>query len=116
GTIVTGLAVDRDGSRVAIIEQAAWSWHRRGPAIRKWDPPIHLLNFVPRQRGRLRVFDGEGHELINELLPEAGQFELGFGADADSLWCWPAAWFARGVSGAVWLPTDPPARTLLHLT
>lgn len=115
GTIVTGLAINHDGSRVAIIEHAAWSWHRGGPAIGKWDPPIHLLNFVPRQRGRLRIFDGDGNELFAELLPEAGQFELGFSANADSLWCWPANWFARGASGAVWLPTDPPARTLLNV-
>lgn len=116
GIIVTGMAINHDGSRVAIVEHAAWSWHRRGPAIGKWDPPIHLLNFVPRQRGRLRVFDGDGHELFAELLPEPGQWELGFGANADSLWCWPASWFARGASGAVWLPTDPPARTLWHVT
>jgi glyoxylase-like metal-dependent hydrolase (beta-lactamase superfamily II) len=116
GTMSTGLAVNRDGSRVAVIEHAVWCWQRKGAAIGKWDPPIHVLNFVPRQRGRLRVFDGDGQELCNVILPEAGQFEIGFGPQNDALWCWPAAWFARGVNGSVWLPTDPPARTLLFAT
>lgn len=116
GSIVTGLALSHDGSRVAIVEHAVRSWHRHGPAIGNWDPPIHLLNFVPRHRGRLRIFDGEGHEVLAELLPEAGQFELGFDHSGETLWCWPASWFARGVAGEVWRPTDLPARTLLHVT
>jgi glyoxylase-like metal-dependent hydrolase (beta-lactamase superfamily II) len=43
-------------------------------------------------------------------------FEIGFGRDADELWCWPAAWFARGMAGAVWLPVNAPARTLYRFT
>jgi glyoxylase-like metal-dependent hydrolase (beta-lactamase superfamily II) len=39
-------------------------------------------------------------------------FEIGFGRDANELWYWPAAWFARGMAGAVWLPVNAPARTL----
>ncbi len=116
GTLTTGLALNHDGSRVALIEHAVWVWQRRGPAIGTWDPPIHALNCVPRQRGRLRVFDGDGQELSRQLLPISGQFEMGFGPEADDLWCWPAAWFARGFAGAVWLPADPGARTVLHLT
>ncbi|MDB5386235.1 MAG: hypothetical protein JWM11_1881, partial [Planctomycetaceae bacterium] len=116
GTIVTGLALNHDGSRIAIIEHAVWCWQRKGPAIGKWDPPIHVLNFVARQIGRLRVFNGDGQELCNLLLPATGQFEIGLSPQADELWCWPASWFARGFNGAGWLPTDPPARTLFHVT
>jgi glyoxylase-like metal-dependent hydrolase (beta-lactamase superfamily II) len=41
-------------------------------------------------------------------------FEAGFGA-ANEVWCWPTAWFARGMAGAVWLPVDRPARTLYRV-
>lgn len=116
GTLVTGIAVNQDGSRVAIVEHAVWCWQRKGPVIGKWDPPIHVMNFVPRQSGRLRVFDGDGKELFKQMLPAAGQFEIGFGPQAGELWCWPAAWFARGFHGADWLPTDPPASSLLRVT
>jgi hypothetical protein len=105
GSVAAALAVNGDGSRVAIAEYGVWSWVRSRPAIGKWDPPIHILNFVPRQRGRLRVFDGSGRELRNDLLPEAGMFEVGFGGEGDDVWCFPAAWFARGMAGAVWLPS-----------
>lgn len=115
GSLVTALAVNHDGSRVGLIEHAVWCWNRQQPAIGKWDPPIHVLMFVPRQPGRLRVFDGDGKELSSLMLMEPGQFEIGFGPSADELWCWPAAWFARGVNGCVWLPTDAPARKLLQV-
>jgi hypothetical protein len=39
-------------------------------------------------------------------------FEVGFGSGTDDLWCWPTAWFARGVAGAAWLPVDRSAATL----
>jgi glyoxylase-like metal-dependent hydrolase (beta-lactamase superfamily II) len=92
-----------------------WIWLRTAPAIGKWDPPIHALNFVPAQRGRLRVFDGAGKELFREWLPDAGLFEAGFGDNPDEIWCWPAAWFARGMAGSAWLPVDANRRTVYRV-
>jgi glyoxylase-like metal-dependent hydrolase (beta-lactamase superfamily II) len=115
GHVTAAVALNGDGSRVAAVEYVLWFWLRNGPAIGKWDPPIHVLNFMPKQRGRLRVFDGNGQEILSELLPEPGMFEVGFGAESNDLWCWPAAWFARGMAGAVWLPVDAPARTIYHI-
>ncbi len=74
-----------------------------------------VLNFLPKQRGRLRVFDGEGREMYRESLPAEGMFEVGFGSDSNEVWCWPAAWFARGMAGAAWLPVDSPARTVYRI-
>ena len=115
GHVTAAVAVNRDGSRVAVIEYGIWGWLRNGPAIGKWDPPIHVLNFLPKQRGRLRVFDGSGKELLSESLPEEGLFEVGFSGDANEVWCWPASWFARGMAGEVWLPVDGPACTLYRV-
>lgn len=115
GHVAASVALNREGSRVAVVEYGVWCWVRNGPAIGKWNPPIHTLNFLPKQRGRLRVFDGNGKELFRESLPEDGMFEVGFGGGADEVWCWPTAWFARGMAGAAWLPVDRPARTLYHI-
>jgi glyoxylase-like metal-dependent hydrolase (beta-lactamase superfamily II) len=115
GHVAAAVALSRDGSRVALVEYGVWGWVRNEPAIGKWDPPIHVLNFLPKQRGRLRVFDGSGKELFSESLPEEGLFEVGFSADANEAWCWPASWFARGMAGEVWLPVDGPARTLYRV-
>ena len=41
-------------------------------------------------------------------------FEVAFGA-ADEIWCWPTAWFARGMAGAAWLPVDRPAGVLYRI-
>ncbi len=109
------VAISGDGSRVAVVEYAAWIWFRSGPAIGKWDPPIHALNFVPRQRGRLRIFSSNGEEMRSEMLPAEGMFEVGFGGDNATVTCWPASWFARGMAGAVWLPVDAPARKFYRI-
>ncbi len=114
-TVAASVAINGDGSRVAVVEYAAWIWVRSGPAIGKWDPPIHALNFVPKQRGRLRIFTGKGQELRNVPMPAEGMFEVGFGGEDDEVTCWPASWFARGMAGAVWLPIDAPARKLYHI-
>jgi glyoxylase-like metal-dependent hydrolase (beta-lactamase superfamily II) len=115
GHVAAAAALNRDGSRVAMIEYGVWGWERNGPAIGKWDPPIHVLNFLPKQGGRLRVFDGSGKELFGESLPEEGMFEVGFSGDGNEVWCWPASWFARGMAGEVWLPVDRPARTVYRV-
>jgi glyoxylase-like metal-dependent hydrolase (beta-lactamase superfamily II) len=115
GTLATALAINRDGSRVALIEHGVWIWLRTAPAIGKWDPPIHALNFVPAQRGRLRVFDGAGKELLREWLPDPGLFEAGFGDNPDEIWCWPATWFARGMAGSAWLPVDANRQTIYRI-
>src|SRR4029434_6348164 len=99
GHVTSAVERTRDRSRVAVVEYAIWGWVRTQPAIGKWDPPIHVLNFLPKQRGRLRVFDGSGKELFSESLPESGLFEVGFSGGANAVWCWPASWFARGMAG-----------------
>ena len=115
GTVAAAVALSANGARVAFVEYAVQVALRTSPAIGKWDPPIHALNFVPMQRGRLRVFDGNGKELLREWLPEAGLFEVGFGGDADAVWCWPASWFARGMAGEPWLPVQAGARTVYRV-
>ena len=115
GTVTAAVALNADGSRVALVEYAVQVWTRTSPAIGKWDPPIHALNYVPTQRGRLRVFDSNGKELLREWLPEAGLFEVGFGGDADAVWCWPTSWFARGMAGEPWLPVLADARTVYRV-
>jgi glyoxylase-like metal-dependent hydrolase (beta-lactamase superfamily II) len=115
GHVASAVAISRDGSRVAVVEYGIWGWVRDKPAIGKWNPPIKVLNFLPKQRGRLRVFDGDGQEIYQQVLPAEGMFEIGFGSDPRVIWCWPAAWFARGVAGSVWLPVDSPARTVFRI-
>jgi hypothetical protein len=48
GYAAAALALNRDGSRVAVVEYAVWGWMRSGAAIGNWDPPIHVLNFLPK--------------------------------------------------------------------
>jgi glyoxylase-like metal-dependent hydrolase (beta-lactamase superfamily II) len=115
GHVASAVAINRDGSRVAAVEYGIWGWVRDKPAIGKWNPPIKVLNYLPKQRGRLRIFDGDGREIYQEFLPAEGMFEIGFGSDPKVIWCWPAAWFARGVAGSVWLPVDSPARTVYRI-
>jgi glyoxylase-like metal-dependent hydrolase (beta-lactamase superfamily II) len=115
GHVTAGLTLSRGGAYAAIVKYGIWGWVRSAPAIGKWNPPIHVLNFIPKHRGRLAVFDPVGKELFSELLPEEGLFEIGFSGSADEIWCWPGAWFARGMAGAVWLPVDAPARTLYRI-
>jgi len=115
GHVAASVALNHDGSRFAFVEYGIWSWVRTRPAIGKWDPPIHALSFLPQQRGRLRVFDGNGKELLHESLVEEGMFEVGLSPDAHAVWCWPTAWFARGMAGAAWLPVNRPASTLYRV-
>jgi hypothetical protein len=48
GHAAAALALNRDGSRVAIVEYGVWGWVRSEPAIGKWNPPIRVLNFLPK--------------------------------------------------------------------
>lgn len=115
GFAAASVALNADASRVAIVEYGIWGWVRKASAIGKWDPPIHVLNFLPRQRGRLRVFDGKGKELFSQLLPDSGLFDVGFSADNGHVWCWPASWFSRGMAGEPWLPVDKPANKIYRV-
>ena len=115
GHVTAAVSLNRDGSRVAVVEYGIWAWVRNAPAIGKWDPPIHVLNFLPKQRGRLRVFDEGGREVLREWLPADGMFEIGFSSVTNAIWCWPASWFARGMAGAVWLPIDSAARSVYRI-
>jgi hypothetical protein len=42
GHVVSSVALNQDGTRLAIVEYGVWGWVRNAPAIGKWDPPIHL--------------------------------------------------------------------------
>lgn len=111
GTMASAVALSRDGSRVAAVKQGVRCWFRTEAAIGNWDPPIHVLPFVPKAPARLRVYRSDGWQMLSEQMPEAGSFEVGFGDDPDQLWCWPTSWFARGMAGQPWLPLNAEART-----
>jgi glyoxylase-like metal-dependent hydrolase (beta-lactamase superfamily II) len=115
GHATSAVALNRDGSRVAAIEHGIWGWVRTRPAIGKWDPPIKVLNFLPKQHGKLRVFDDAGRQLADKPLPAEGLFEIAIGANSEDVWCWPASWFARGMAGQPWFPIDPHARTVYRI-
>ena len=53
--VASSLSPSADGSELAVAEYGGWIWMRRGPAIGKWDPPYHLIPFVPRQHGALHL-------------------------------------------------------------
>lgn len=105
-------ALNADGSRIAFIEYAGWLWVRSGPAIGKWDPPYHVIPFVPRQRGWLHIVNDSGEELGRSWLPTEGLFDVRLDDKGERTWCYPAAWFARGMAGRPWLPADPDARSV----
>ncbi|HEV7403658.1 MAG TPA: MBL fold metallo-hydrolase [Chthoniobacteraceae bacterium] len=106
GTMASAVALSRDGSHVAAFKQDLWCWVRTEAAIGNWDPPIHVVPFVPKTLARLRVYRNDGWQLLSERMPEAGSFEIGFGDDPDELWCWPSSWLARGMAGQPWLPVN----------
>ncbi len=109
--IAVSVSIDEASSRIALTEYAGWMRIRTRPASGKWDPPYHVIPFLPRQRGTLRVFAADGKELARSPLPREGLFE----AHADSrIWCSPLSWFARGAAGAAWRPADEEARDILR--
>ncbi len=109
--VASAVAVNRDGARVAFLEYAGWLWVRGGPAIGRWDPPYHIIPFVPRQRGLLRVVSASGEQLAQTRLPAEGLFEVRLDEKGERVWCYPASWLARGMAGQTWLPADGDART-----
>jgi glyoxylase-like metal-dependent hydrolase (beta-lactamase superfamily II) len=108
--VAASIALNADGSRVAVTEYGGRLWIRQRPAIGKWDPPYHLIPFVHRQRGRLRVFGEDGRELESLDLPREGLFEVH--SSGDSFVCAPMSWFARGMGGLAWRPADDKADTI----
>jgi glyoxylase-like metal-dependent hydrolase (beta-lactamase superfamily II) len=105
--IATSVSVDATGRRVALAEYGGWLWVRRGPAIGAWNPPYHVVPFVPRQRGRLRIASADGADDIVVDFPREGLFEVIQDPKGKAVWAVPMSWFARGAAGAAWLPTDP---------
>jgi glyoxylase-like metal-dependent hydrolase (beta-lactamase superfamily II) len=102
------VALNGDGSRLALTEYGGWLRIKRARGIGGWNPD-HPVAFCPRQRGWLRVFGPFGRELARAQLPAAGLFDVKMSPDGDTLWCVPLSWFARGLAGRPWLPADPEA-------
>lgn len=100
------------GRRVALAEYGGWLWVRRGPAIGAWNPPYHVIPFVPRQRGRLRVATASGADDVSVEFPVDGLFEVVADPRGEKVWAVPMSWFARGAAGAAWLPADPGSRSI----
>ena len=105
------VALNGDGSRVALTEYGGWLRVKRARGIGSWNPD-HPVAFCPRQRGWLRVFGPFGRELVRAQLPARGLFDVKMNAAGDRLWCTPLSWFARGLAGRPWLPADPEANTI----
>jgi metallo-beta-lactamase class B len=106
-----GLAVNADGSRVAVTEFGGWLRIKRQRGIGKWNPD-HQIAYCPRQKGWLRVFGPLGKEESKVALPREGLFDLHWGPQGNTLWCVPTSWFARGMAGQPWLPADPGANQI----
>jgi metallo-beta-lactamase class B len=102
------------GRHVALAEYGGWLWVRRGPAIGAWNPPYHVVPFVPRQRGRLRVATADGKDEVSVELPRDGLFDVVADPKGEKVWAVPLSWFARGAAGAVWLPADRDANAILE--
>jgi glyoxylase-like metal-dependent hydrolase (beta-lactamase superfamily II) len=111
------LALNNDGSRLALAEYGGWLRIKRERAIGQWNPD-HSIPFCPRQKGWLRVFKSDGLEKpsyveqVKVMLPREGLFDIHWGPREDTVWCVPMSWFARGMAGRPWLPADPHANQL----
>jgi glyoxylase-like metal-dependent hydrolase (beta-lactamase superfamily II) len=108
--VAASVAPNADGSRVAVAEYGGWLWVRRTPAIGAWNPPYHVIPFVPRQRGWLRLATATG--ITSVEFPREGLFEVV--ARGDRVWAFPMSWFARGMAGAPWLPADADSRSVFE--
>jgi glyoxylase-like metal-dependent hydrolase (beta-lactamase superfamily II) len=109
--MAASVALSGDGSRAAVSEYGGWLRIKRERGIGSWNPD-HPVPFCPRQRGWLRVFGTFGEELARAELPADGLFEVHLNRRGDTAWCVPMSWFARGLAGQPWLPTDDAAHTV----
>ncbi|MHC4165340.1 MAG: MBL fold metallo-hydrolase [Planctomycetota bacterium] len=99
------VAASRDAGRAACTEYGGYARIGQERIHPNWSPR-HPLWLCPRQQGILRVFDAEGEELARVALPEPGLFQVHLSPDGSFAWCVPMSWFARGLAGCPWLPTD----------
>jgi metallo-beta-lactamase class B len=106
-----GLAVNADGSKMALTEYGGWFRIKRQRGIGAWNPD-HQIAFCPRQKGWLRVFGPLGKEEAKIALPREGLFDVHWSPQGNTLWCVPMSWFARGMAGRPWLPADPGANQI----
>jgi metallo-beta-lactamase class B len=112
--VAASVSLGADGRRVALAEYGGWLWVRRGPAIGAWNPPYHVIPFVPRQRGRMRVAAASGADEVSVDFPSDGLFEVVSDPRGEKVWAIPMSWFARGAAGAAWLPADPGSRSIFE--
>ncbi len=105
------LALSGDGAIAAVTEYGGWLRVKQERGIGTWNPD-HPVPFVPRQRGRLRIFDSLGVEMVQVELPSEGLFDVHVDRQGKTAWLAPASWFSRGLAGCSWLPTDPDAREI----
>ena len=110
--VAASVAPNADGSRVAVAEYGGWLWVRRTPAIGAWNPPYHVIPFLPRQRGWMGLATPSGSIAID--FPREGLFEVVSNARGDRVWAVPMSWFARGMAGSAWLPADSDAREIFE--
>lgn len=110
--VATSVSLDAEGKRIALAEVAGRLWIRRGPAIGAWNPPYHVIPFVPRQRGRLRIASADGKADRSVEFPREGLFEVVQDPRSPAVWAVPMSWFARGAAGKAWLPTDRDSRAI----
>lgn len=108
--VAASVSISPNGKRVALAEYGGKLWVRKGPAIGGWNPPYHVIPFVPRQRGRVKLAYEKSSHTVD--LPREGLFDVQLDAAGKSVWAIPARWFARGMAGAAWLPADPDAKTV----
>jgi glyoxylase-like metal-dependent hydrolase (beta-lactamase superfamily II) len=109
--VAMSLAVNADGTRVAVAEYGGHSRVGRERILPRWSPRDPIA-FCPRQRGLLRVLSAPGKELASVALPAEGLFDVHCDRSGDGVWCVPASWFARGLAGCPWLPADESAHTV----
>jgi glyoxylase-like metal-dependent hydrolase (beta-lactamase superfamily II) len=109
--VAASVAVNGDGSKVAVTEYGGWLRVKRARGIGSWNPD-HPVPFCPRQKGWLRIFGALGEQLVQVEMPREGLFEVQMDRQGDTLWCTPISWFSRGLAGRPWLPADPQADTV----
>lgn len=105
------MAVNGDGSRVAVTEYGGHSRVGQERILPRWSPRDPIA-FCPRQRGLLRVLAAGDAELASVALPAEGLFDVHLDQSGEVAWCVPASWFARGLAGCPWLPADERADTV----